>query len=128
MKNIASFIENYYLLIVFIEITISIILLIIATKKDKKEHWIFLFGLEIFTIIVTFITYNAYSGKKNYTDFTGLGIAITYALGIIINLILLFFSYCIKIIKYEKNNKKTNKKYMNPIVLISSVTLIIFCK
>lgn len=125
MKSIFSFIENYYLIMVFIELIISIILLIMATKKDKKEHWTFLFTLEILTIFVTFITYNAYSNKILYTDFTGLAIAMCYALGTITNLLLLFISYCIKIIKYEKNNKKTNQKYMNPIVLISSVTLII---
>lgn len=123
MESLLFLIEKNYIILLIIEIIASIVLLVKATKRDKKEHWICLFTIEILFIMMSrILTY--YVSNKTYSGWEGLSIALIIGFGVIVNRILVFISFCIKIRKFENNNRKLNKQNMNPIVLISGVTLV----
>ena len=117
-------IENYFGIVIIIQIVINTIFLLSAIQKDSKSSWIRVFSFEGLFIILDVIM-NIYTFKNDYSGWEGFNISFIIVASAIINSVFIIISYCIKIIRFEKNNKKQNKKSMNPIIMIIGITCIL---
>ena len=116
------------LLIIYLAIfVIQIILLVKSIKKKEKKYWTSVFALEIISIIASIILYNYYENLPGYGLMPGLSYfgETLFSMGaIFLYGVMLCITSFIKIITFEKEQKRLGKKHKNPIILIIATTLI----
>lgn len=120
--------ETILLILYLLGFVFQIILLVKSIKKKEKKYWIMTFVIEIIFIIISKIVENYYNSLPGYGFMPGL----TYMGEILLSFgantiyyIMLFITIVVKIITFEREQKRLGKKYANPFLLIMALIFII---